>query len=145
MTGKLSFRQLGNRFANFITSLLLQHHNLEPLEIVESSPLLAGHPLLSPCRLRPLLVDFRFLPRLLDDSATGSTGQFGEDVRGERNVFQGDGLTFDRWRVDEYSFMVDDFDDSPELASTRPIVQKHNAADFNIPPLGRNNFSGHCV
>jgi hypothetical protein len=78
-------------------SYLLPHlHDLEPLEIVQTPPLLHGRTLLGPCAVVELLVYLRLLPLLSDVADTGRAGQLGDDdgEEGElceRNLLSGNG------------------------------------------------------
>jgi len=77
---------LGNGFLDFETSLLLEDHDLEPVEVIQSPPLLGRGNALGQSRLGPLLSNILLLPDLGDDTSAGSAGQRGKNDAGQTDV-----------------------------------------------------------
>lgn len=78
-----------------VTHLLPQPQDLEALKVVERPAL--GDPVLvlGPRALGELLLDLGGLPGLADDTVAGSTGELGDDDRGEGQVGKSDGVARD--------------------------------------------------
>lgn len=75
------------------TYLLPHLHDLEPLEVVQSSPLLHRCALLGPCALIELLLDLGLFPLLRNVTYTGGTGELGDDNGGEGELCECDLLS----------------------------------------------------
>lgn len=87
---------IGQRLAG-ISSYLLPHlHDLEPLKVVQSPPLLERRALLGPCALVELLLDLVLFPLLRNVADTGGARKLGDDDGGKgelckRNLLSGNG------------------------------------------------------
>ena len=79
----------------FFTDLFLQTQHLVPLEVGKLPPLVAVHPALRKCAVRPLLLDLLLLPRSLQRTIASSTGKRLEDDRSEGNMRERSGMARD--------------------------------------------------
>jgi hypothetical protein len=114
------------------TYLLPHLHDLEALEVVQSSPLGDGCALLGPCALIELLRDLVLLPLLRDVADTALAGKLGDDDGREgefreRDLLAGNGSllggtikedlclcqlpTSNQIAESPYTLVVDDLDD----------------------------------
>lgn len=108
----------------------------------------------------PLCVDTGLLPLRLNDTSPGSPRKLLEDQRSEDELCEGDGLAGDRglrvcgWAIDEsldysqywrsvylslfnistYPLVVDDLNDSCQLAVGRSSMDEDDAADLHQSP-----------
>lgn len=136
---------LSVRAADLVSPLLLQDHDLEAVEVGQSTAELAGGDLLSPGRLGPLVGNTGLLPELGDNTSAGTTGQLGNDDGSEGDVSKSDGLAGDTGlrAVNEDALVVNNLDDSGKLASLGTVVDDNNTANFNKSPLRGLNFCRH--
>lgn len=74
------------------THLLPQSHNLEPLKVGQSPPLLSPLPVLRPRALLPLLIDLLFLPRFPQGTRAERTRQFSDHYGRKDDVREGRGM-----------------------------------------------------
>jgi hypothetical protein len=162
---------LGQSLALFESSLLLESHNLEAVEVGQVLPSLDLLTLLGPVALLPLGVDLVLLPKLLDGTVSGATDEALNNELGEQALGQGNGLSGDSQSrvggrtVDEnlckksrlilhsslpgfagydktYSLVVNDLDDGSKSASEGVVsVDGNNATNLNEAPVGSLN---HC-
>jgi hypothetical protein len=77
------------------TYLLPHLHDLEPLKVVQSSPLLHRRALLGPCAVVELLLDLVLFPLLRNVADTGGTGELGNDDGSKRELCERDLLAGD--------------------------------------------------
>ena len=82
--------QLRQRCLDLETRLLLQSHDLESLEICQSSSLLLLATLLSPRTLLPLCLDTSLLPLRLDHSSSCASWELFENKGCEDELCKGD-------------------------------------------------------
>lgn len=83
---------LGERLALLESSLLLESHNLESVEVGQSLSSVALLLSLGPVALLPLVVDTSLLPRGLEGSCSGSPRQLGDGEGSQQDIGQADGL-----------------------------------------------------
>ena len=84
-------RDLGKSLALLETSLLLEAHDLEAVEVGEGLAALLLELLLGPVALSPLGVDAGSLPRLLDGTGPCAAGELVDDDGCEEGVGESDG------------------------------------------------------
>lgn len=84
-----------NWTASKVTYLLLQPHNLEPLEIAQLLALDTPLPALREVRAGPLALDVVLVPLLLQRRTADASGQLGDDDAGERHVGEFGGVAGD--------------------------------------------------
>lgn len=87
---------LGQSLALLESSLLLESHNLEAVEVGQVLPPLDLVALLGPVALLPLGIDLVLFPKLLDNTVTGSTEEALDDELRKQALGEGDGLTRNR-------------------------------------------------
>jgi hypothetical protein len=98
---------LCQRFSDLETCLLSQSHDLEALEVGESTSSLLLGALLCPCALLPLCLDSSLLPCSLDGSSAGASWERLKDNRCEDELGESDRLTWDSglgvggWAIDQ--------------------------------------------
>ena len=83
---------LGKGLALLEPSLLLEAHDLEPVEVGQGLPALALLLSLGPVALLPLRVDAGLLPRGLKGACSGGPRQLGDDEGRQQDVGQPDRL-----------------------------------------------------
>jgi len=66
---------------------------------------------------------------------SGATGQLGDHDRGESGVSQGDALTSDLGAIDKGPLVVNDLDNSSELAGVLALVDKDDTANLDESPV----------
>ena len=99
--------QLRQRRLNLETRLLLQSHDLEPLEIRQSSSLLLLAALLGPRTLLPLCLNTSLLPLRLDNTSSCTPRELLENEGCENELCKSDRLTWNGdfgvccWSIDE--------------------------------------------
>lgn len=88
--------------------LFLQDQDLESLKVGELSLLFPAGTLLGPCGASGLVVDTSLGPVLLDSSRSCTARQLADDLLGEGDVGQRDGLALNVWRIDQDLVYVKD-------------------------------------
>lgn len=129
---KLVNLSLSDSLLDSVSSLLSQDHNLESFKVRQSGTCFTLSNLLSPSGRAPLFSDTSSSPFLRDGSSSGTSWQ-GESQWSQNNVTQVDSLTSNAslWTIDQSTLLVNDFDNSSQLASGWTLLDQNNTTNYN--------------
>ena len=132
---------LGEGLALLESSLLLESHNLESVEVGQGLSSLRLLLSLGPVALLPLRVDTRLLPRSLDSSCSGSPRQIRNDEGCQQDVLQAYGLPGNdelgvrRRSINQSALVVNYLDDCGKAAGVGAVaLDEDDAADLDQAP-----------
>lgn len=129
----LSPPQLSKLPADNGTLLDSRHHDLETVEIGQTSPLGTNSELLAPGAVGPLLLHLGILVGLLKHLLRGSTGELGDGDISEREALKVNLCADHVGGINESPVLVNHIHNDDQLPMLRAVVDEGHSPDLHKP------------